>query len=163
MHFPSSKIPNSWRIFDWSRILVCWCPGLTDELGLNFTPQDESICDDGRGSEAPSAQGLPCCHAPNIQCAIMPSGQTRGRGQMLSNFKGNSTEKLDRAIPAWLWFCALSYWMTLFCDRVMQCHVMSVTLSSVSRWSVAIQALQGAIWGGRIHSNAARYLDISLD
>ena len=61
---------------------MCWCPGLTDELGLNFTPQDESICDDGRGSGAPTAHRLPCCHAPNIHGAIMPSGQVGANAQI---------------------------------------------------------------------------------
>ena len=119
------KISNFWRIFDGSRVLlVCCgeCLGLTDELGLNFTPQDESICDDGRGSRAPTAHRLPCCHAPNIQCAITPSGQLAGRGQMFRFWKEIPPPKTGLQHD----FCSE-------CQCVMRCHEMSVTLSSVSR------------------------------
>ena len=165
MHFPPSKIPNSWRIFDGSRVLVCWCPGLTDELGLNFTPQDESICDDGRGSRAPTAQRLPCCHAPNIHGAILPSGQTQARSGQMFRFQRKFQQELDGNIwarAAWLVLC-----FVLLNDTVLwQCHAMSCDVSDIVI-SVTTDSHQPVLcpakrhWGsvGRIQSNVARYLD----
>ena len=106
-----------------------------------------------RGSHAamPQTSRVPSCH----QVRHWPA-----RGQM-SDFQRKFHKKLAWClIHSHAWhhdlFYALSYWMTLYCQCVMRCHVMSVTLSSVSRQSPCVQP---GGQGGRIHSNVARYLD----
>ena len=110
-----------------------------------------------RGSHSPGAPMLPCPKHPGCHHAIRSdTGQQGGKCQI---YKGNSTKNWC-LIHSHAWhhdlFYALSYWMTLYCQCVMRCHVMSVTLSSVSRQSPCVQP---GGQGGRIHSNVARYLD----
>ena len=121
------------------------------------------------GPQLPQPRGS---HAAMPQTSMVPScHQVRhwpARGQM-SDFQRKFHQKLKLAGNIWClihshaWqhdlFYALSYWMTLFCQCVMRCHVMSVTLSSVSRQSPSYPGSSPVASGGRIHSNVARYLD----